>query len=100
MEVTSNEQRPATRWQKGQSGNPKGRPRKQRGPSRPQSLTSGTGVTPTFLARLMIERPVERADGLGGTRTRLAEYMYDIVERALRFYGAAGRLLRPYRIAS
>ena len=84
MEATSNEQPAAisTRWQKGQSGNPKGRPRKQRGPSRPQSLTSGTGVTPTFPARLMIERPVERADGLGGTRTRLAEYMYDIVERA------------------
>jgi hypothetical protein len=84
MEATSNEQPAAisTRWQKGQSGNPKGRPRKQRGPSRPQSATSGSGRTPTWLARLMIERPVERADGLGGTRTRLAEYMYDIVERA------------------
>jgi hypothetical protein len=84
MEQALEETRPdiATRWQKGQSGNPKGRPRKQRAPSGPPGGPTGSGATPTYLARVMIERPVERADGVGGTRTRLTEYMADIVERA------------------
>jgi hypothetical protein len=72
----------ATRWPAGQSGNPKGRPRKPRTASSPPSGPPGSGATPTYLARVMIERPVERSDGVGGTRTRLTEYMTDIVERA------------------
>jgi hypothetical protein len=57
------------RWKKGQSGNPKGRPR---------SLP-GAGLTLTGLARTMMERPVESGHG---RRTRLADYMIDVVARA------------------
>jgi len=72
----------ATRFHKGQSGNPKGRPRKERAGGSPSIGASGAGATPTYLARVMIERPVQRADGVGGTRTRLTEYLADIFERA------------------
>lgn len=68
----------ATRWKAGQSGNPKGRPRNAH-----KSIgASGAGATPTYLARVMIERPVERLGGVSGTRTRLTEYIADIFERA------------------
>jgi Family of unknown function (DUF5681) len=70
MEETSEERADfKTRWKKGQSGNPEGRPR-----------LSGAGLTLTALARTMMERPVEGVDG--GRRTRLAEYMFDVVRRA------------------
>ncbi len=58
------------RWKKGQSGNPKGRPR----------ALEGAGLTLTGIARTMLERPVEGLDG--GRRTRLVEYMTDVVKRA------------------
>ncbi|MGD0142681.1 MAG: DUF5681 domain-containing protein [Rhizomicrobium sp.] len=58
-----------TRWKKGQSGNPAGR------------RAAGAGATLTWFARTMLEQPVQRWDG-GGQRTRLAEYMLDLVARA------------------
>jgi len=58
----------ATRWKKGQSGNPKGR--------RP-----ALGTTLTWYARLLLEWPVKRADG-DVPRERMFEYMLDIVQRA------------------
>jgi hypothetical protein len=57
-----------TRWKKGQSGNPKGR-------------LAGSGNTVTWLARMLLERPV-RSSQSGERVTRLAEYMSDIVRRA------------------
>ena len=56
-----------TRWKKGQSGNPEGRKLK------------GSGCTLTWLARTMMERPV---DGAEGRTTRLVAYLSDIVRRA------------------
>ena len=56
-----------TRWKKGQSGNPEGRRLK------------GAGCTLTWLARTMLERPVE---GTEGRTTRLVAYLSDIVRRA------------------
>jgi hypothetical protein len=56
-----------TRWKKGQSGNPEGR------------KLNGSGCTLTWLARTMLERPVEGAEG---RTTRLVAYMSDIVRRA------------------
>jgi hypothetical protein len=58
-----------TRWKKGQSGNPQGRPR-----------LHGAGLTLTGIARTMMERPVEGVDG--SRCTRLVEYMKDVVRRA------------------
>jgi hypothetical protein len=58
----------ATRWKKGQSGNPKGR--------RP-----ALGNTLTWYARLLLEWPVKRSDG-DVPRERMFEYMLDIVQRA------------------
>src|ERR1700722_6635715 len=72
MEETSQSQERAdigTRWKKGQSGNPQGRPRLQ-----------GAGLTLTALARTMMERPVEGVDG--HRHTRLTEYLIDIVRCA------------------
>jgi hypothetical protein len=57
-----------TRWKKGQSGNLKGR-------------LPAAGYTLTGLARLMMEQPVQGA-ATGERRTRLSEYMLDIVRRA------------------
>ena len=74
MEQTSPETSDAradvkTRWKKGQSGNPEGRPRLR-----------GAGLTLTALARTMMERPVE---GVNGERhTRMTEYMIDVVRCA------------------
>jgi hypothetical protein len=66
----SEEERPdiKTRWKKGQSGNPKGR-------------LAGSGNTVTWLARMLLERPVRSSDS-GERITRLAEYMGDFVRRA------------------
>ncbi len=58
-----------TRFQKGQSGNPKG------------TTLKGAGATLTGLARTMLERPVERPDA-GQQTTRLVEYVSDVVRRA------------------
>jgi len=58
-----------TRWKKGQSGNPQGRPRLR-----------GAGLTLTALARTLMERPVEGVDG--ERHTRLTEYMIDVVRCA------------------
>src|SRR6204780_4098974 len=78
MERTSTETSPETsderadirtRWKKGQSGNPQGRPR-----------LCGAGLTLTALARTLMERPVEGADG--ERHTRLTEYMIDVVRCA------------------
>jgi hypothetical protein len=57
-----------TRWKKGQSGNPRGR-------------LAGSGNTVTWLARVLLERPVQGSES-GERVTRLAEYMSDIVRRA------------------
>jgi hypothetical protein len=56
-----------TRWKKGQSGNPEGRKLK------------GSGCTLTGLARTLLERPVEGAEG---RTTRLVAYLSDIVRLA------------------
>src|ERR1700733_273085 len=72
MEETSHPEERAdfkTRWKKGQSGNPQGRPRLR-----------GAGLTLTALARTLMERPVEGADG--ERHTRLTEYMIDVVRCA------------------
>ena len=58
-----------TRWKKGQSGNPQGRPRLR-----------GAGLTLTALARTLMERPVEGMDG--ERHTRMTEYMIDVVRYA------------------
>jgi hypothetical protein len=57
-----------TRWKKGQSGNPKGR-------------LKGSGDTVTWLARTLLERPIQSSES-GARVTRLAEYMSDLVRRA------------------
>src|ERR1700733_3482290 len=72
MEETSHPEERAdfkTRWKKGQSGNPQGRPRLR-----------GAGLTLTALARTLMERPVEGMDG--ERHTRLTEYLIDVVRCA------------------
>src|ERR1700733_11114455 len=72
MEETSQSEERAdtkTRWKKGQSGNPQGRPRLR-----------GAGLTLTALARTLMERPVEGMDG--ERHTRLTEYLIDVVRCA------------------
>jgi hypothetical protein len=62
-----------TQWKKGQSGNPKGRPKK------PKNLWD-QGETCTNLARLLLNQPCYREDG--SQITRLTRFMLDVQERA------------------